>query len=205
MPAALISVCKASKLFSNATCEGNYEATNFGAIWTQILALADVKGQDGRYIFNILSSTFCPRPLTSPLDMTGLFPKPKPTNVIVPKASGERVKVLHMSDFHLDPRYKVSSDANCSSGLCSRSNNAPTTGQITFPAPAYGAFKCDTPYDLGLAALAAVGPLTGAGKDQKSLAWIIYTGDLVSHDPQSELSRAYTEYAETSVYGMMKS
>lgn len=204
VPDALINVCKASKLFSNATCEENYEATNFGAIWTQILALADVKGQDGRYICNSLSSTFCPKPLTSPLNTTGLFAKPKPANATVPKASGKRVKVLHMSDFHLDPRYKVSSEANCSSGLCCRSNNAPTTGQITSPAPAYGAFKCDTPYDLGLAALAAVGPLTGTGKGKDSLAWTVYTGDLVSHDPVSELSRAYVEYAEVSVYGMMK-
>jgi hypothetical protein len=205
VPDALISVCKASKLFSNATCEEDYAATTFGAVWTQILALADVKGQDGRYICNILSSTFCPRPLTSPLNTTGLFPKPKPANPRVPKASGKRVNVLHMSDFHLDPRYKVSSEANCSSGLCCRSNNGPATGKITFPAPAYGAFKCDTPYNLGLAALAAVGPLTGTGKGKESLGWTIYTGDLVSHEPQSELSRAYIEYTETSIYGMMKS
>lgn len=67
----------------------------------------------------------------------------------------------------------------------------------------YGAFECDTPYDLGLAALQAVGPLTGTGKHDP-LAWTIYTGDLVSHDPQTQLSRAYTEYAEESIYYMFK-
>jgi hypothetical protein len=38
-----------------------------------------------------------------------------------------------------------------------------------------------------------------------SLGFTIYTGDLVAHDPQSSLSRAYTTYAETSVFGMFKS
>lgn len=110
-----------------------------------------------------------------------------------------------MSDFHLDPRYKVGSEGNCTSGLCCRSNvenSDVRDGQISFPAPTYGYFECDTPYDLGLAALAAVGPLTGTSKENP-LAWTIYTGDLVSHDPQTELSRAYTEYAEVSVYNYM--
>jgi hypothetical protein len=86
--------------------------------------------------------------------------------------------------------------------------NTPNTnlaqGQISLPASPYGAYKCDTPYDLGLAALQAVGPLTGTSS-QSPLAWTVYTGDLVSHDPQSQLSRLYVEYSETSIYGMFKS
>lgn len=105
----------------------------------------------------------------SPLNTTGLFPKPKPVYACGPKASGECVKVLHMSDFYLDPKYKVSSEANCSSRLCCRSNNVPKTSQITFPAPAYNTLKCDTPYNLGLAASAAVGLLTSTDKAKESL------------------------------------
>ena len=45
-------------------------------------------------------------------------------------------------------------------------------------------------------------PLTGTSADSP-LAWTIYTGDLVSHDPQTELSRLYTEYAEDSIYYML--
>ena len=110
-----------------------------------------------------------------------------------------------MSDFHLDPRYKVGSEGNCTSDLCCRSNAENediANGQISVPASLYGSYDCDTPYDLGLAALQAVGPLTGTNKGDP-LAWTIFTGDLVSHDPQSELSRLYTEYAEHSVYYMM--
>lgn len=208
VPGAMVDLCKATKFHSNSTCEEDFQATTFGAIWTQVLAFADVSGLDGQYICNSLSSSFCAAPTASLLNATEWFPKPKPADCDsrTPKASGKRVKVLHLSDFHLDPRYKVSSEGNCSSGLCCRSNNPNTNlplGQISYPAPPFGYFKCDTPYDLGLAALQAVGPLTGTSQGEP-LAWTIYTGDLVSHDPQSELSRAYVEYAEDSIYHMLK-
>lgn len=205
-PDAMVELCKKYRLHSNSTCEEDYSTNTFGSVWTQILRFADLAGSDGKYICNSLSSTFCPKQITLPLNVSSLFPKPKPANATAPKPSGKRVKVLHMSDFHLDPRYSAASEANCSSSMCCRTNveNALLgAGQVALPAPLYGAYKCDTPYDLGLAALQAVGPLTGTSKDQP-LAWTVYTGDLVSHDPQSQLSRAYTEYAETSVYGMFK-
>lgn len=206
VPGLLVSVCKKFKFSSNSTCTNNYAATNFGAIWAQVLDFADVTGLDGRYICNGLSPSFCPAPTVSPLDTMNLFPKPKPSNLTVPKASGERVKVLHLSDFHLDARYAVASEANCTSGLCCRTNVHAlglTLPQIELPAPLYGAFRCDTPYYLGLAALQSIGPLTGTTKDCP-LAWTIYTGDLVSHDSQNQLSRAYVEYTEYSVYEMLR-
>ena len=166
VPDALVALCESTGFASNTSCVGTYSAGSFGAIWTQILALADVSGLDGQYICNSLSRNFCPAPTTSPLNTAGLFPKPKPANAAAPKASGERVKVLHLSDFHLDPRYFASAEANCTSGLCCRTNvHGTVQGQISFPAPLYGAFRCDTPYDLALGALSAIGPLTGTSKD----------------------------------------
>lgn len=76
------------------------------------------------------------------------------------------------------------------------------TGEISIPAPAYGYYDCDPPYDLALAALQSVGPLTGTSKEDP-LAWTIYTGDLVSHDAQAELSRAYLDYMEVAVFDYM--
>ncbi|KAI4124240.1 MAG: hypothetical protein LQ338_004919 [Usnochroma carphineum] len=207
VPNMLVTLCQRFQFASNSSCVNSYAATNYGAIWTQVLAFADVEGLDGRYICNNLRSTFCPRPTTSPLNTTGLFPKPKPANATAPKPSGERAKVLHLSDFHLDPRYAVASEANCSSGLCCRTNvhaTGLTLPQIQLPAPLYGAYRCDTPYYLGLAALQSIGPLTGTSANDP-FAWTIYTGDLVSHDSQNQLSRAYVEYAEYSIYDMFKS
>lgn len=208
VPAAMVRLCTSTGYDSADSCKEDFEATTFGAIWTQILALADVSGLDGQYICNHLSSDFCDAPTTSPLDISDWFPKPKPADceARVPKPSGKRVKVLHLSDFHLDPRYKVGSEGNCTNGLCCRSNAENEdikSGAISQPAPLYGTFECDTPYDLGLAALQAVGPLTGTSKDDP-LAWTIYTGDLVSHDSQEELSRLYVEYAEDSLYYLFK-
>ncbi|CAI7606277.1 unnamed protein product [Penicillium glandicola] len=208
LPNVMISLCKAFAFHDNETCEQDFASNTFGAIWTQVLAYADVEGLDGQYICHSLSSTYCSMPNTSPLDTTNLFPKPKPTDVQVPKASGERVKVLHLSDFHLDARYAVSSEANCTSSLCCRSDNFNDLSKDSplLSASAYGSFLCDTPYDLGLAALQAVGPLagTGQGKHDEHFAWTLYTGDLVSHDPASQISKALTQYTETSIYGMFK-
>jgi hypothetical protein len=207
VPGAMVSLCKQYKFHNNETCEEDFEASTFGSVWTQVLRFADVGGWDGRQICNSLSSNFCPRPVTLPTNTTGWFPKSKPANATAPKASGKRVKVLHMSDFHLDPRYSVGSEANCTSGLCCRTDNNNTAlkafGQISLPATPYGAYKCDSPYDLGLAALQAVGPLTGTSASNP-LAWTVYTGDLVSHEGQNQLSRDYVEYTEASVYGMLK-
>lgn len=140
VPDALVALCQATKFASNASCIATYTAGSFGAIWTQVLALADVTGLDGQYICSSLSTTFCAAPLTSPLNTTNLFPKPKPANATAPKASGERVKVLHLSDFHLDPRFQVGSEANCSSSLCCRYSST-ATSQAVFPAPLYGSYK----------------------------------------------------------------
>lgn len=89
--------------------------------------------------------------------------------------------------------------------MCCRSNiHNPTvgSGQVSLSAPLYGSFKCDSPYYLVLAALESIAPLTGLS-DHNPPAFSIYTGDLVSHDSQNQLSRAYTEYAEVSLYSLL--
>ncbi|KAJ5210556.1 hypothetical protein N7491_010363 [Penicillium cf. griseofulvum] len=196
VPSAMIGLCKAFRFRADETCEQDYATNTFGAIWTQVLAYADVGGLDGQYICHSLGS-YCSAPKTNPLDTTKLFPKLKFGDVQVPKAN-----------FHLDARYAVSSEASCTSSLCCRSDNSNDLSEDKplLPASAYGSFQCDTPYDLGLAALQAVGPLTGTGKEKydEHFAWTLYTGDLVSHDPASQISKALTQYTETSIYGMFK-
>lgn len=208
VPKAIISLCKAFKFKSDDECEGTYSENSLGPIWTQVLAFADVEGLDGQYICHSLKDDFCPRPHTRSLDTSNIFPKPKPDDASPPKASGKRIKVLHMSDFHLDPRYAVNSEANCSSSLCCRSDNFNEDSEDNplLPASSYGSFKCDTPYDLALAALQAVGPLTGTGRgpEYDSLAFTLYTGDLQAHDPDQQGSQEYLEYIETSVFEMFK-
>lgn len=140
VPGALISLCQSTGFMSISSCQTMYQAGTYGAIWTQVLALADVTGLDGQYVCSSLSTTFCAKPSTSPLNMTELFPKPKPANFTAPKSSWKRVKVLHLSDFHLDARYMVGSEVNCTGGMCCR-YSAAATSPAMIPAPLYGAYK----------------------------------------------------------------
>ena len=57
----------------------------------------------------------------------------------------------------------------------------------------------DTPYALALSALEAIPVLAGTSKT--GFDFTVYTGDLVSHDPDNQLSRAYIEYAEVKITG----
>ncbi|KAF8230055.1 hypothetical protein L208DRAFT_1438751 [Tricholoma matsutake] len=201
-PDLVVVLCGVLKLSS--TCEVTFGRSGLAAVITQVIANADVGGYDGQaFCQNFLHS--CSAPPTSPLNLTGWFSKPKPSPLPPPKrASGKRVKVLHLSDFHLDPRYATGSEANCTSSLCCRTNNFnvlhPNSSLI--PAPRFGAFRCDTPLALGMAALEAIPVLTGT--NGTGFAWTIYTGDLVSHDSDNQLSRAYVEYTETIVYDLFR-
>ncbi|RAL59825.1 hypothetical protein DID88_000454 [Monilinia fructigena] len=112
VPGALVSLCQTTGFASNTTCKNNYAPGSWGAIWSQVLSLADVTGLDG---------------------------------------------------------------------------------------------QCDTPYFLALAALQSIGALTGTDGNGTEPAFTIYTGDLVSHDTQNQMSRAYVEYTETSIFSMFKS
>ncbi|KAI1873910.1 uncharacterized protein JN550_003179 [Neoarthrinium moseri] len=205
LPDAMVSLCKATRFASNSSCQSTYEAGSFGATWTQILSIAEVAGLDGQYICAYLGA-YCPSPnVTS--TFKAVFPKPKPLNATRPSQSGQKVKVLHMSDLHLDPRYEAGSEGNCTSSMCCRHAAAPansTTAQVQMPAPLYGYYKCDSPYYLALAALQSIGPLTGTSKENPA-AFALYTGDLVAHDSQNQRSRDYVEDIELSIWHMFKS
>jgi sphingomyelin phosphodiesterase len=105
-----------------------------------------------------------------------------------------------MSDFHIDPRYLTGSEADCTGYLCCRGDkfNISTPNQINMPAPRFGAFKCDTPFDLAIAALSSIPTLTGT--QNTGFDFTIYTGDIAAHDNDQGLSRGAVEYAENFMY-----
>lgn len=99
VPDAMVQLCQTTGFSSNSTCQSTYEASAFGAVWTQVLAKADVAGLDGRYICSSLSTSFCSAPPVIP--KKAIFPKERPADVSVPARSGKTVKVFHLSDMHL--------------------------------------------------------------------------------------------------------
>ncbi|KAJ7775364.1 Metallo-dependent phosphatase-like protein [Mycena metata] len=200
-----VALCEALNLAgSTEACEVGFGQFGLANILTQVISNADVVGYDGQAICNEFAGA-CPLPPTTPLNLTGWFAKPKPNPLPAARApSGERLKVLHLSDFHIDPRYKTGAEANCTSGLCCREDAvAQSSPNVTlFPAPRFGSYLCDTPYALALAALESVPVLTGT--QGSGFNFTIYTGDLISHDSMNELSRDYVLYTETIVYELFK-
>ncbi|KAH8888870.1 Metallo-dependent phosphatase [Thozetella sp. PMI_491] len=205
LPDAFVKLCQITGYNTNSACQQNYEAGSFGAPWAQILAKADVAGLDGRYICAYLSSnSWCTQPPVIPTK--AVFPKERPAKVKKPCRSGKRVKVLHLSDLHLDTRYKAGSEANCTSSMCCR-YQSPVNGTavpIVNPAPLFGYYKCDSPFYLALAALQSINTLTGTSASNPP-ALTLYTGDLVAHDPQYMRSQAYVEATEDAIWQMFKS
>ena len=55
-----------------------------------------------------------------------------------------------------------------------------------------------------MAAFQSIGPLTGTSTDSPP-AFALYTGDLVAHDATNQMSQAYVENVELSVYRIFKS
>ncbi|PCH42292.1 Metallo-dependent phosphatase [Wolfiporia cocos MD-104 SS10] len=202
VPALAVRLCEHFEASSD--CGSQYGEYTLGPTVAQVAAYADTGGYDGQMICSVFAS-LCPLAPTSPLNLTGWFAKPKPDPLPPPRqATGQRLKVLHLSDFHIDPRYAISAEANCSTSLCCRYNNYGEGGpdHIAFPAPRYGAFLCDTPYPLAVGALQAIPVL--AGTEDTGFNFTLYTGDLVSHDPFNELSAEYTLYTETMVFDLIK-
>ncbi|KAF8481747.1 Metallo-dependent phosphatase [Russula ochroleuca] len=202
-PAFAIFLCQQFQLSS--TCNSTFGSTALGPVVTQVLAYANISGYDGQMICQNSIPGFCSLPPTPPLNLTGWFSKPKPNPLPPPKKpSGQRVKVLHLSDFHIDPRYATGAEANCTSGLCCRANTFSSTSpnKSLVPAPRYGSFQCDTPFSLAASVVETIPVLTGT--ENTGFAWTIYTGDLVSHDSENQLSRDYVMYAETVLYDLFK-
>ncbi|KAJ2994129.1 hypothetical protein NUW54_g7605 [Trametes sanguinea] len=202
-PAFAVRVCEHFNF--NKDCATQFGIFQLGSVVTQVIANADVGGLDGQSICSHFLSGLCPAPFTTPLNLTNWFAKPKPNPLpALKKPSGKRMKVLHLSDMHLDPRYANGAEANCTSGLCCRENNFNTQSpnETVFPAPRFGAYLCDSPLSLIVSALQSIPVL--AGTERTGFDFTLYTGDLVSHDSENQLSRDYVSYTETLMYDLLK-
>lgn len=125
----------------------------------------------------------CDEPPIALIDESLYFsPKPPEANV-APEPSKETLSVLHLSDTHLDPRYDIGSEADCTNKPCCRpyvSNEDRQTSRDdpALPASRYGSLLCDTPADLLLSTIHCMDRFF----NRNELDFAIFTGDIVSHD-----------------------
>ncbi|KAL8352542.1 hypothetical protein RB601_002727 [Gaeumannomyces tritici] len=92
-----------------------------------------------------------------------------------PAPSGrEPLKVVHISDIHVDQSYTAGASRNCTKNICCRPYTAADApGNSSSPAGAFGDAHCDTPVSLEESMYAAVGSLVPG----RNLS--IFTGDAV--------------------------
>ncbi|KEF63296.1 uncharacterized protein A1O9_01273 [Exophiala aquamarina CBS 119918] len=202
---ALIRLCQAVKFKPDADCEQDYATDKpEPAMWAQVLQGADVLGNDGKFICNsMFGQSWCEKP--KPQQGTLNFDTDKPPNATAPRSNGQRVKVLHISDIHLDPRYTVGAEAvDCPSAGCCRTDPKNQTS-IKNPAPFSGHPNCDTPLSLLASALSSVAPLSGKDTTGKGdIDWAIFTGDLMPRESAKYRNDKYLAYVQSAVYQVMK-
>lgn len=152
----LIRVCNLTHfpIFA-ATCQMEFSGIGgTGPYWLQLCA--KMNGSTGEYqAWCYYNFNTCSVPPTIEIDECLYFSQKPPEASIVPKPSGETINVLHLSDWHLDPRYDIGSEANCSQYLCRRpysTNTVLDTGvsNAFVPAPRFGYSYCDSPTDFAL-------------------------------------------------------
>ena len=126
------------------------------------------------------------------------------------------LRVPHLTDLHLDGRYMVGTESDCTYGetvACCRVNSYNLTkyhgefvhgrlpdADIVHKANYWGSLECDTPWSLMANSFQALKELGG----ERGWDFTIFTGDLVVHDDLYRYSHDLVEYSEQSIYDMFK-
>lgn len=165
-----------------------------------IFPAADMQGDDGQLLCAFMFG-LCDLPAPPPLDLKKLFKGTmKPAPRALAPCKKEPLKVLHISDYHLDLRHVVGSEAMCdgpSPTCCRVYPYTNVSAPIKEPASLFGNYMCDTPEALGTSVFRAVPEVTGHRWCDFSFG--IFTGDLVSHDVW-ELTEEYVLAEELRSY-----
>ncbi|OJJ42903.1 hypothetical protein ASPZODRAFT_75285 [Penicilliopsis zonata CBS 506.65] len=103
------------------------------------------------------------------------FPSAKPADAVRPASSGETpIKVVHISDIHVDLYYETGANYNCTKPICCRPyDTADEPGNTDYPAGEYGNHNCDSPVVLEQSMYAAIQEFAS------DAAFTIFTGDVV--------------------------
>ena len=180
----LIRLCNKFKLTTYAdTCEREYSQPGLtGPYLAQMFYKMNMETQDMQS-FCAYYYDYCEAPPVISIDESKWF-SPKPADkMMAPPPSGEVINVLHLSDWHLDPRYDIGSEADCSQYLCCRPNSTnikmyTNANNATVPASRFGYLYCDTPADLGLSVFSEMSNFINTS----DVCFTIFTGDIVNHD-----------------------
>jgi len=137
-----------------------------------------------------------------------VFPKAKPAGAVRPPASGQPpLKIVHISDIHVDLSYEVGANTQCNKNVCCRPyTEADQPGNTASPAGPFGDPNCDTPLSLEQSMYSAIEKLI------PDAAFTMFTGDVVegavwlvnNNEIISDLTSAYSNMSSlNTVYGVV--
>ena len=205
----LIRACNAvpevTAQLRSASCESHFGGVaNYGPYMAQLFSKMSLATGDMHHLCSV-NYNLCEEKPPVLIDESLYFdPKPESAN-IAPEPSDHAFNVLHLSDWHLDPRYDIGSEGNCSHYMCCRPysvNDELLTNahNASIPASRFGSFLCDSPADLALSAFVEMPKFF----DMDELAFSIFTGDIVSHDPEDLIAQDYISYEEEVTFKVFK-
>ena len=124
---------------------------------------------------------FADSPINQPWPVTIPTNKPPVKPWPVPEAGKPTMRVLHLTDIHVDRKYSAGSEADCAHGaietynFCCRAETNSST-PVKIPAGKYGtAARCDIPFIMFDETMKWI-------SSREKIDYIIITGDFESHD-----------------------
>lgn len=131
-----IKLCISLKIQTPNVCEAGIRL--FG---TEIIRLAKIVNMTAAEVCYFILDDMCDESVENERHTWSVSlensPKPNVEEISLPKENAPKLKVLHISDTHIDPLYLEGSNAACNEPLCCRA----TDGQANTTYSAAGKFK----------------------------------------------------------------
>lgn len=172
---ASIAFCKKAHIESDRVCDlvvPQFQDMVLGVVRDTVLNADE--------ICSIVIGDSCALPY-DPVQMWNITisstPKPPVRPRVLPKPGSPTLRILHLSDIHLDIAYRSGADAECGEPLCCRAYDINPAPNTTRRAGQWGDYRaCDVPW----ATLEQLFQHLSTIKDQFDLAY--FTGDIPAHD-----------------------
>lgn len=171
----VVTLCRVLHIESNRVCDyvvRQYAVMAIGVMQNTVLDPDDVCG--------VVLGDECAHPFNpfAPWNVTmSDTPKPPVTPHVKPKPRSPTLRVLHLTDIHLDIEYVEGADAECGEPLCCRVYDLNPAPNKSRRAGEWGDYRyCDLPYN-------ALGQLFQHLADiRDKFDYVIFTGDIPAHD-----------------------
>ena len=190
---AVTALCKVMNVEDDRVCDSIIQVFK-----GEVLTVLDHLALSPEQVCGVIVGDSCASPY-NPFSMWNItlphIPKPPVVPPIPPQAGSPTIRVLHLTDVHIDLKYKEGSNVNCDEPLCCRADDGPVKGE---PAGKWGAYgNCDVPsvtFDNLLKHLST----------KEKIDYIIWTGDIPAHEVWNETKETQLNFVDYFTTTMLK-